>query len=304
MAMHYAMCPATPPASWHGRSSRRGLPSSVPAEREGCSEIVVLALLVTKLDEVITHLLVRRKYYSAAPMAGWRGTTLVTEVTIMIRVVVADDHEMFREMLRLALPRSGKIEVVGEAADGQELKLVVDRLRPDVVLLDYKMPYVRDFTALVQQIRGNDDLEVVVLSGFGSEEIAARAAEGGAKGYVLKATRLSAVADAVQTVASGGIWIDPTLPRKIFTIFQRQSTRDATSSENGLAGLTRRELEVLASVAQGISNQEIGKKLCISEQTVKTHLTRIFAKLEVKNRLAAVLAFQTRSKGIDRVISS
>lgn len=220
----------------------------------------------------------------------------------MIRVVVADDHEMFREMLRLALPRNGKIEVVGEAADGQELKLVVDRLRPDVVLLDYKMPYVRDFSALVQQIRGNDDLEVVVLSGFGSEEIAQRAAEGGAKGYVLKATRLSAVADAVQTVASGGIWIDPTLPRKIFTIFQRQSTREsATTSDHGLAGLTRRELEVLASVAQGISNQEIGKKLCISEQTVKTHLTRIFAKLEVKNRLAAVLAFQTRSRGSDRL---
>jgi DNA-binding NarL/FixJ family response regulator len=167
------------------------------------------------------------------------------------------------------------------------------------------MPYVRDFAALVQQIRGQkDDLEVVVLSGFGSEEIAARAAEGGAKGYVLKATRLSAVADAVQTVASGGIWIDPTLPRKIFTIFQRQSTKETAPDENGLAGLTRRELEVLASVAQGISNQEIGKKLCISEQTVKTHLTRIFAKLEVKNRLAAVLAFQTRSKGSDRVVSS
>jgi DNA-binding NarL/FixJ family response regulator len=223
----------------------------------------------------------------------------------MIRVVVADDHEMFREMLRLALPRGGMIEVVGEAADGQELKSVVDRLRPDVVLLDYKMPYVRDFGALVQQIRGQrDDLEVVVLSGFGSEEIATRAAEGGARGYVLKATRLSAVADAVQTVASGGIWIDPTLPRKIFTIFQRQSTKEMPTLDSGLAGLTRRELEVLASVAQGISNQEIGKKLCISEQTVKTHLTRIFAKLEVKNRLAAVLAFQTHTRVVDRVASS
>lgn len=212
---------------------------------------------------------------------------------------------MFREMLRLALPRGGKIEVVGEAADGQELRSVVDRLRPDIVLLDYKMPYVRDFTALVEQIRSQvEDLEVVVLSGFGSEEIANRAAAGGARGYVLKATRLSAVADAVQTVASGGIWIDPTLPRKIFTIFQRESTKETASSENGLAGLTRRELEVLASVAQGISNQEIGRKLCISEQTVKTHLTRIFAKLEVKNRLAAVLAFQTHSKGADRLASS
>jgi DNA-binding NarL/FixJ family response regulator len=211
----------------------------------------------------------------------------------MIRVLVADDHAMFREMLKIALPRTGDIEVVGEAGDGQELANVLYRIHPDVVLLDYKMPYVRDFAALVRDLRRDyPETEIVVLSGFASEDIAMRAAEGGARGYVLKSTRLSGVADAIRAVAGGGIWIDPELPRRVFDVFQRAAGSGTQAS--GLADLTRREREVLASVAEGISNQEIAQKLCISEQTVKTHLTRIFAKLAVRNRLAAALAFYGR----------
>lgn len=214
----------------------------------------------------------------------------------MIRVVVADDHAMFREMLKIALPRGGNVEVVGEAGDGQELMQIMYRVRPDVVLLDYKMPLVKDFTALVHEIRSRYvDTQVVVLSGFASEEIATRAADGGARGYVLKSTRLAAVADSIRAVAGGGIWIDPALPRRIFEIFQRSS--GTNGRVDALADLTRREHEVLACVAEGISNHEIALKLCISEQTVKTHLTRIFAKLAVKNRLAAALAFYGRDGG-------
>jgi DNA-binding NarL/FixJ family response regulator len=211
----------------------------------------------------------------------------------MVRVLVADDHAMFREMLKLALPRTGDIEVVGEAGDGQELANVLYRIHPDVVLLDYKMPYVRDFATLVRDLRRDyPETEVVVLSGFASEDIATRAADGGARGYVLKSTRLSGVADAIRAVAAGGIWIDPELPRRVFDVFQRAA--GSGTQATGLADLTRREREVLASVAEGISNQEIAQKLCISEQTVKTHLTRIFAKLAVRNRLAAALAFYGR----------
>src|SRR5262245_12639430 len=198
---------------------------------------------------------------------------------------------MFREMLRLALPRSGRIEVVGEAADGQEVRRASARLRPDAILLDYQMPHVGSYTALVQQLRAESNApQGGVLSGLASLEVAVRAAEGGARGYVLKSTRLAAVTDALCAVVQGGLWVDPNLDRKIFDAFQRAAPR-AAHQPDGLNELTRREHEVLAQVATGISNQEIARKLCISEQTVKTHLTRIFAKLAVKNRLAAVLAF-------------
>ncbi len=209
----------------------------------------------------------------------------------MIRVLVADDHAMFREMLRIALPRNGDIDVVGEADNGQDLMEAIYRHKPDVLLLDYKMPHVRDFSGLVKDVcRRHPSTRVVVLSGFASTEIAARAADGGARGYVVKSTRLQAVADAIRTAARGGVWIDPNLPREVFDIFQRH-TAPPEMRGGGLAGLTRREREVLACVAEGVRNRDIARKLSISEKTVKTHLTRIFNKLEVKNRVGAAVAF-------------
>jgi DNA-binding NarL/FixJ family response regulator len=214
----------------------------------------------------------------------------------MIRVLVADDHAMFREMLRIALPRNGDIEVVGEASDGQELPDALYRTRPDIVLLDYKMPYVRDFVGMLQQLGSKHaETRFIVLSGFSSTEIAMRAAEGHARGYILKTTRLAAVADAVRTVASGGVWIDASLPRKVFDIFQQQVARHLGGSDVG-GSLTRREYEILAAAAEGISNHTIAEKLCISEQTVKTHLSRVYAKLGVKNRLTAALVFYSKSE--------
>ena len=219
----------------------------------------------------------------------------------MIRVVVADDHTMFREMLRIALPRNGDMEVVGEAADGQELPDVLYRSRPDVVLIDYKMPFVRDFVALLEQLRGqNPQTHFVVLSGFSTVDIAMRAAQGHARGYVLKATRLSAVADAVRTVAAGGLWIDPSLPRKVFDAFQTQAAGPLAGGDGG-GSLTRREREILACVAEGTSNQAIAEKLCISEPTVKTHLSRVYAKLGVKNRLGAALVFYGKADAVNGV---
>ncbi len=218
----------------------------------------------------------------------------------MIRIVVADDHEMFREMLSIALPRGGEFQIVGEAADAEDVRTVVERLRPDVLLLDYKMPLVKSFSRLVGDLRDSSERTfVIVLSGTASTEVARQAADGGASGYILKSTQLSAVADAVRTVGAGGIWVDPSLPRKVFEVFQRRAHNTEGRADSGLASLTRREREVLACVAQGISNQEIGQRLCISEPTVKTHLTRIFAKLSVKNRLSAALAFYNRDQSAD-----
>lgn len=212
----------------------------------------------------------------------------------MIRILIADDHEMFRELLRLAIKTQVDLEIVAEAGDGPTACALCARHRPDVVLLDYRMPQVGCFASLVRELHGAcANARIVVLSGFASPEIARAAASGGAAGYVLKATRLRGVFDAIRAVSAGGIWIDPGLPRKIFDVFQK-NVAEAEGRNQGLAGLTRREREVLGCVAEGSSNRDIALKLHVSEQTVKTHLTRIFAKLSVANRVAAALAFYGR----------
>lgn len=198
---------------------------------------------------------------------------------------------MFREMLRIALPRNGEIEVVGEADNGADLDSVLVRSRADCLLLDYRMPSVGDFGSLLAVVtQQHPRTAVVLLSGYASVELAERAATSGARGYVLKTTRLHAVAEAIRTVHGGGLWIDPNLPRRVFQAFQRHAAGDVV--EEGLAALTRREHEILAWVAQGTGNAEIASRLSISQKTVKTHLTHIFEKLAVKNRVAAALAFR------------
>lgn len=212
----------------------------------------------------------------------------------MIRVHLADDHEMFRELLRLAMRSQADLEIVGESGDGRATLDAVARLRPDVVLLDYKMPQTPSFTGLVKNIRENSaQTRVIVVSGYADPEVAVQAAEGGASGYVLKETRLHGVFDAVRAVYGGGIWVDPALPRSVFDRFQSIATSTAEQSD-GLVELTRRERQVLACVAQGGTNRDIADQLAVSEQTVKTHLTRIFAKLGVENRVEAALAFYGR----------
>lgn len=209
----------------------------------------------------------------------------------MIRILLADDHVMFREMMRIALPKAGDIEIIGEAGDGQQLLSVLGRLRPDVVLLDYKMPFVRDFRALLDQLlRRDPSTRALVLSAFANLDMVTRAADGGARGYVLKTTRLASVIDAVRAVAAGGVWIDPSLPRRLFAEFQRRAAGPAEPATAD-AGLSRREREVLACIAYGASNRAIAAKLSISHETVKTHIRHVFAKLGVRNRVEAALVF-------------
>lgn len=216
----------------------------------------------------------------------------------MTRILIADDHEMFRDLLRLAVRTRPDLEIVGEAGDGPSAVAMTARVSPDVVLLDYRMPDVGDFAALLRDLHAAcAGARVIVLSGFASVDIARAASEGGARGYVLKATRLRGVFDAIETVRAGGVWVDPGLPRKVFDVFQRRAEQ-AEGRADGLGSLTRREREVLGCVAEGISNRDIARRLHVSEQTVKTHLTRIFAKLSVANRVAAALAFHGRTRSV------
>ncbi|MBX3026312.1 response regulator transcription factor [bacterium] len=199
-------------------------------------------------------------------------------------------------MMRIALAKAGEIEILGEAGDGPQLLDVLHRLRPDVVLLDYKMPGARDFRGLLEQIlQRTAAARALVLSAFANLDMVTRAADGGARGYVLKTTRLSSVVDAIHAVAAGGVWIDPSLPRRLFAEFQRRAG-DRGDSAPLDASLSRREREVLACMAHGDSNRAIAARLSISQETVKTHLRHVFAKLGVRNRVEATLVFHGKPR--------
>src|SRR5262249_34881287 len=154
------------------------------------------------------------------------------------------------------LARSADLQVVAEAADGHELLDLSGRARPDVLLIDYDMPHARDFTGLLRRLREIvPKASAIVLSATASAAIAESAARGRARGYVVKSTRLGAVADAIRAVAAGATWIDSNLPRPIFDAFQAVAEQGQIAEERqgnaGLGRLTRRERDVLSCVAEG-----------------------------------------------------
>ena len=216
----------------------------------------------------------------------------------MIRVLIADDRGLFREMLSLALRRLGNFRIVGETCNDADAIERAQRDRPDVVLLDYQMPRSQSFASTIAEIRSTTPARVIVLSGHASMAIAAEAARGGAHGYVLKTTSLRILVEAVQAVVQGARWVDRDLGPQAAELFRNLEPAGAapgrmTVSHLGLNALTEREGEVLRYVASGRTNQEVAVALRISEETVKTHMTRILAKLGVSSRMAAALAFHS-----------
>lgn len=220
-----------------------------------------------------------------------------------IKVVIADDHGLFRDGLRKILSVEKDILVVGEAANGDEIPKVVERMKPDIMLLDLKMPKGDVVQNLLEIAARSPATRVMILTAFSDEENVLNAAKGGARGYVPKGVPSATLVQAIKSVCNGGVWIDKEIPSwEIFEeIAQAQSQaqpqpRDATAKlDESLKALTRRELEILRLVAEGLTNEEIGKKIFISEKTVKTHLTNIFDKLKVNNRFKAALMLMGQS---------
>lgn len=215
------------------------------------------------------------------------------------KVVIADDHTLFREGIKRMLSLEKDILVVGEAARGDEVAKLVERTRPDILLLDLKMPR-GDIVQTLLEVRDiNPATRVVVLTAFSEDENILNAAKGGARGYVLKGTDFSTLLRAIKSVQGGGLWIDKELPAaEVFEeIAQDQlgDRGDGREDNETIKSLTRRELEILRLVAEGLTNEEIGKKIFISEKTVKTHLTNIFDKLKVNNRFKAALLIMGQS---------
>ncbi|MEV0676884.1 response regulator transcription factor [Actinosynnema sp. NPDC050436] len=210
----------------------------------------------------------------------------------MIRVLLVDDQELMRMGFRMVLGAQEDIDVVGEAGDGLDAVHMAASLRPDVVLMDVRMP-VLDGVEATKRIADAGTAKVLVMTTFDMDEYALSALRNGASGFLLKDTPPGDLVSALRAVASGDAVVSPSVTKRLLSRFLGESggeLRDASVLE----ALTEREREVLVLIAKGLSNTEIARKLFLSEATVKTHVGRILAKLELRDRVqAVVLAYET-----------
>ena len=208
----------------------------------------------------------------------------------MIKVLIADDHKMFRQGLRMLFEMEPDIKIVGEARDGLEAQEMADALEPDIVLMDINMPGTDGVEATRQILESHPDYSIIILTMFREDEHVFQAIRAGAKGYVLKDADSVEVVRALRTVASGASVLDPAMTAKVFSQFRLMAEQGERGNREGL---TDRELEILTLIAQGDSNRQIGEKLHLSEKTIKNYVTSIFQKLQMNDRTqAAVYAVQ------------
>jgi DNA-binding NarL/FixJ family response regulator len=211
----------------------------------------------------------------------------------MIRVVVADDQALVRSGFRLILQTQPDIEVVGEAADGREAVARAQEQRPDVVLMDIRMPGMDGLEATRRLMTTRNPPRVLMLTTFDLDEYVYDALRAGASGFLLKDVRPEQLADAVRAVASGDTLLAPAITRRLVEQYLRRPP-PGSRAPSDLAALTDRELDVLRLVARGRSNQQIASTLFLGESTVKTHLSHLFAKLGLRDRAqAVVLAYES-----------
>jgi DNA-binding NarL/FixJ family response regulator len=212
----------------------------------------------------------------------------------VIRVLLADDHELMRDGLRGMLNAQDDMEVVGEARDGAEAVDEAIRLHPDVVIMDIRMPRLDGIEATRRlTAQGTNAPRVLVLTTFDLDDYVYEALRVGAGGFMLKDAPPRQLAEAVRTVAAGDALLAPAITKRLIERYVSRPPAGAVRRER-FAELTERELEVLTLLTRGLSNVEIGDQLFLSEATVKTHVTRVLSKLGVRDRVqAVVLAYET-----------
>jgi len=205
-----------------------------------------------------------------------------------VRVLIVDDDDLMRAGLRGVLSSDEAIEVAGEAGDGRDAAYRTRLLRPDVVLMDVRMPDLDGISATRELLAAFPEVRVVILTTFEQEDYIFGALSAGASGFLLKRTRPEELIAAIHTIAAGDSLLSPSVTSRVIERMAGQPPPDAEQDPR-LDELTPRETEVLELVARGLSNGEIGETLVIEESTVKTHLKRILAKLGVRDRVQAVI---------------
>jgi DNA-binding NarL/FixJ family response regulator len=212
-----------------------------------------------------------------------------------VRIVVADDHQVVRDGFAGLLATQPDFTVVGTACDGADAVRLCRELRPDVVLMDVRMPGTDGIDATRQLARcGADSPRILILTTFDLDQYVYDALRAGASGFLLKDVTAERLFDAVRVIAAGEALLAPAVTRRLISEFAQQQANTAVPPPGELAALTPRETQVLRLVAEGLSNPEIAARLVVTEETVKTHVSRVLGKLRLRDRTqAVVVAYET-----------
>jgi DNA-binding NarL/FixJ family response regulator len=212
---------------------------------------------------------------------------------VTVRVLLCDDQALVRSGFRMVLEAREDMQVVGEAENGADAVALAAQRRPDVILMDVRMPVMDGVEATRRLARTGTSARIVILTTFDSDEYVYEALRAGASGFLLKDVQPGQLIDAIRVVARGEALLAPTVTRRLLDRFAHTLPDRAGTAPPALAELTERELEVLTLLASGLSNAELAERLFLSETTVKTHVSSILRKLDLRDRVqAVVLAYQ------------
>jgi DNA-binding NarL/FixJ family response regulator len=206
----------------------------------------------------------------------------------VVRVLIADDQALVRSGFRLILETRPDLQVVGEAADGEEAVRLARELEPDVILMDVRMPVLDGIEATRQIVAAGSPARILVLTTFDLDEYVHAAIRAGASGFLLKDVRPGDLVEGIRLIASGNALLGPTVTQRLLERFAVEPP--AEEADGAVAKLTEREREILRLLASGLSNAELAQRLFLSETTVKTHVSSVLRKLGVRDRVQAVIA--------------